>query len=397
MVVAEINTLCYGSTGSIMLGIHKEAQKQGIEVYSFYALGSLKENNADIRKIGSDFSNRISGMLSHFTGLMGCFSIIQTLKLISFLKKSGVDIIHLHNIHISFLNYPLLFGFIKNHNIKVVWTLHDCWTFTGHCPHFTYQKCEKWMTGCYKCPRYKEYPVSSFDNSSIMYSLKKKCFSDLPNAVLVTPSEWLKALAEKSFLKAYPVRVINNGIDLETFSRTESNFREKYGIENKFVILGVSFGWDNKKGLDVFIDLARRLDSERFQIVLVGTNESTDRLLPDNVISIHKTSDISEMVQIYSAADLLLNPTREEVLGLVNIEANACGVPVLMFRTGGSPECISEKSGCCVDCDDTDELEKQILYIEKNRPYNAADCRKQAEKFDKRDMYKKYIALYQNL
>ena len=397
MVVVEINTVCYGSTGGIMLGIHNEAEKQGINVHSFYAIGSPKENNANIHRIGSRLSNRISGMLAHFTGLMGCFSVFQTLRLISFLKKIKVDIIHLHNIHVSFLNYPLLFGYIKRHNIKVAWTLHDCWAFTGHCPHFAYQKCEKWKTGCHNCPRYKEYPVSSFDNSKAMYSIKKKCFSNMPDAVLVTPSEWLKSLAKESFLGDYPVRVINNGIDLNTFSYTESDFREKYGIGDKFVILGVSFGWDNKKGLDVFIELSKRLNPERFQIVLVGTGESTDAVLPANIISIHKTSDISEMVQIYSAADLFLNPTREEVLGLVNIEANACGVPVLMFNTGGSPECIDEKSGCIVECDDIDEMEKQIINIEAHRPFSAADCRRRAEKFDKNNLYKEYIRLYKEL
>ena len=159
----------------------------------------------------------------------------------------------------------------------------------------------------------------------------------------------------------------------------------------------MSFGWDNKKGLDVFIELAERLDSKRFQIVLVGTNDKTDELLPVDIISIHKTSDISEMAQIYSTADLLLNPTREEVLGLVNIEANACGTPVLMFNTGGSPECINYKSGCCVECDDIDAMEKQIIYIEKNRPFSSADCRRQAEKFDKREKYKEYIKLYREI
>ena len=397
MVVVEINTVCYGSTGRIMLGIHNEAENQGITTYSFYALGDIKEKNANVHKIGSKVSNRLSGMLAHFAGLMGCFSVFQTLKLVRFLKRVNADIVHLHNIHISFLNYPILFGYLKRHNIKVVWTLHDCWAFTGHCPHFSYQKCNKWEKGCYKCPRYKEYPISTFDNSKVMYKIKKRCFTGLSNAVLVTPSDWLKSLVEKSFLSDYPVHVINNGIDIDAFSYTESDFRKKHNIENKFVILGVSFGWDNKKGLDVFIELAERLDSKRFQIVLVGTNDKTDELLPVDIISIHKTSDISEMAQIYSTADLLLNPTREEVLGLVNIEANACGTPVLMFNTGGSPECINYKSGCCVECDDIDAMEKQIIYIEKNRPFSSADCRRQAEKFDKREKYKEYIKLYREI
>ena len=397
MVVAEINTVCYGSTGGIMLGIHREAQKHGIDIHSFYALGDLKTDNKNIHKIGSNLSNRIFGKLAHFTGLMGCFSVIQTLNLVTFLRRKKVDIIHLHNIHVSFLNYPILFNYIKKNNIKVVWTLHDCWTFTGHCPHFSYQKCEKWRTGCYDCPRYKEYPVSTFDNSKIMYKIKKKYFTDLPNVVLVTPSYWLEGLVKQSFMGKYPVKVINNGVDLSVFKPTCGDFRKKHSLEGKFIVLGASFGWDNKKGLDVFIEMAKRLDDNEYQIVLSGTDLNTDKELPDNIISIHKTTNISEMVDIYSSADLLLNPTREEVFGLVNIEANACGTPVLMFKTGGSPECITEKSGYIVDLDDIDEIERQILRIKRENPYSEADCIESAKRFNKSDKFKEYVDLYKSM
>ncbi|MBR3953239.1 MAG: glycosyltransferase [Oscillospiraceae bacterium] len=397
MNVAEINTVNYGSTGKIMLGIQSVAKENGIPVVSYYALGKENKEKNDLKRIGTVFQNKLNSRLAHVTGMMGCFSVFPTLELIRELKKNNTELIHLHNIHVSFLNYPLFFRFIKKNDIKVVWTLHDCWTFTGHCPHFTYPKCEKWMSGCHDCPRYREYPVTSLDNSKFMYSLKKKTFTGVKNMTLVTPSAWLKELAEKSFMGEYPIRVINNGIDTGVFRPSESDFREKYGIGNKFMILGVAFDWGDKKGLDVFLELEKRLDKEKFSIVLVGTGEKTDALLPEGIISIHKTENAGELAGIYTAADVFLNPTREEVLGLVNIEANACGTPVIMFRTGGSPECISEKTGIVVDVDDVNAVEKCIRELEEKNKFLAEDCIARAKNFEMSAKYSEYVELYKQI
>lgn len=397
MNIAEVNTVNYGSTGKIMLGIQRVAKEKGIQIHTYYAFGKNDSDNIFSNRIGSVFGNKISSKLAHITGMMGCFSFYSTWKLIREFKKKEIELIHLHNIHISFLNYPLFFRFIKKNNVKVVWTLHDCWTFTGHCPHFTYPNCDKWIEGCYACPRYREYPVSTFDNSKFMYLLKKKVFTGIKDMVLVTPSEWLKELTKKSFLNGYPVKVIYNGIDTKVFRPIESNYRQENNLENKFLILGVSYDWNIKKGIDVFIELSRRLSEERYQIVLVGTSSNIDAMLPDNIISIHKTSNVEELVKLYTMADLFVNPTREEVLGLVNIEANACGTPVLMFKTGGSPECINEETGIVTEVDDVDAMEIHIRKLAKANYFKENACKKHAKKFEMSYKYNEYIELYRKV
>ena len=213
---------------------------------------------------------------------------------------------------------------------------------------------------------------------------------------IVTPSQWLADLVKESFLKEYPVKVIHNGIDLEVFKPTSSDFRERYGIPaEKSVLLGVAFGWGVRKGLDVFVELARRLDPEKYQIVLVGTDEKTDKLLPENIISIHRTQNQTELAEIYTAADLFVNPTREENYPTVNMESIACGTPVLTFRTGGSPEILTEKTGSVVPCDDIDALEQEIRRICIEKPFSQADCLEHAKSFDMHQRFEEYVKLYE--
>ena len=267
MKIVSINSLPNGSTGKIINEIADMAEKNGFDTYCFWGswYSEIKEKAEKRSRFGSSIENKISGAFSILTGLQNFGSIIGTISLINKINKIDPDIIHLHNLHLWTINIPLLFKYIKKHNIKTVWTLHDCWSFTGHCPHFDMIGCEKWKTGCYDCPQYKEYPKSIFDNSKFMYRLKKELFTSVKNMTIVTPSEWLASLVKKSYLKDYPVKVINNGIDLNIFKPTESDFRKKYALENKFIVLGVAFGWDKRKGLDVFIELAKRLDKEKYK------------------------------------------------------------------------------------------------------------------------------------
>lgn len=398
--VVEINSSSVGSTGTIMFNIAKLAREDGLIAFSAFPSSrtnlSIKCNNSII--IGSRISRNFHILLARLTGLNGIFSFFSTKNFLSRIDKLKPNVIHLHNLHGNYINLPLLFRYIKKHNVKVVWTLHDCWAFTGHCPHFTMSKCDKWKIGCYKCDRYREYPASLFDNSKKMYKLKKKWFTGVKDLTIVTPSEWLSNLVKQSFLGEYDVRVINNGIDLSVFKPTASDFRKKHGIsEDKFVLLGVAFDWGKRKGLDVFTELSKRLDEKKYQIVLVGTNEEIDRGLPSNIVSIHRTQNQTELAEIYTAVDLFVNPTREEVLGMVNIEANACGTPVLTFKTGGSPECIDEKSGSVVECDDIDRMESEIMRICETAPFSKENCIEQSRKFDMNDCFKKYIDLYHEI
>ena len=397
--IVEINSCNFGSTGNIMLEIAKAAgeKKQSVAVcYPKSRGNSKREQKSDI-VIGDRFSRNLHLKLAEISGLNGCFSFFSTLSFLKKLDRFSPEIIHLHNLHNCYINLPLLFRYIKKNKLKVVWTLHDCWSFTGHCPHFDMIGCDKWKTGCYHCPQYREYPQSLIDSSKRMYQLKKKWFTGVENMTLVTPSEWLAGLVKQSFLKDYPIRVINNGIDLEVFKPTPSNFRETYGCGGKKIVLGVAFGWEKRKGLDVFLDLAKRLDSVRYQIVLVGTDENVDKQLPNTVISIHRTQNQTELAKIYTAADVFVNPTREEVFGLVNIEALACGTPGVTFNTGGSPECYDATCGSVVPKNDIDALYREIIRICETAPYSTEACLKKAKQFDKNEKFQEYIDLYRNL
>ena len=399
MKTVLINSCNFGSTGNIMLEIAETAENGGYTAAVCYPQSrdnSRKQKEKDLI-IGTRFSRNIHLMLAEITGLNGCFSYFSTMKLLKKLDKLKPDIIHLHNLHNCYINLSLLFKYIKKHNIKTVWTLHDCWAFTGHCPHFDMIGCDKWKTGCYSCPQYKEYPKSLFDNSKIMYRLKRKWFSGVKNMTIVPPSEWLASLVKESYLKYYPVKVINNGIDLNVFKPTESDFRKKYALENKYIVLGVAFGWGRRKGLDVFVELARRLDKEKYKVVLVGTDDNVDKLLPENIISIHRTQNQTELAEIYTAADVFANPTREENYPTVNMESVACGTPVVTFNTGGSPEMLDETCGAAVAKDDNDAMYNEIIRICEAKPYSLEACIKKAKGFDKNEKFGEYIRLYEVL
>lgn len=392
MKVVEINGGVFGSTGKIMFGIKEVAKEFGIEVLCFSPVTSTnrtKEPREAYHKIGTYFQRKMSVLMARLTGLNGCFAIYETYKLLKQIKKYDPDIIHLHNLHDSYINLPMLFSYIKKNSIRVIWTLHDCWSFTGHCTYFTKIGCEKWKEGCFNCQLKYEYPVSIFDNSKLMWKLKKKWFTGVKDMTIVTPSLWLASLVKESFLKEYLVKVINNGIDLKTF-----NFKDTLKDKNEYIILGVAFGWDARKGLDIFIKLANILNKE-YKIILVGTDENIDKILPKNIISVHRTQNQEELASLYSKANVFLNPTREDNFPTVNMESLACGTPVITFNTGGSPEMLDENSGRVIECDDIENLVKNIKDICEKRIISKENCRKRALLYDMNDKFLEYVRLYQ--
>lgn len=395
--LVSISAVSSGSTGKIMQGICNQAVQGG------YTANMFVRSNANplysegaVLNINSDFGCKLSADLSKITGFEGCFAVFATLKLVKRIDKLCPDIIHLHILHPGYVNLPILTRYLKKRAIPVVWTMHDCWAFTGHCPHFAHEKCEKWKTGCHACPRYNSYPRSLYDNSRFMYKWKKKWFSNLPNLTIVTPSQWLCDLLGESYLKHHERRVIYNGIDLDIFKPSESNFKDKYALNNEKIVLGVSSVWNDKKGFDVFLKLAEKLPSD-YKIVLVGTDDYTDSLLPSNVISIHRTENQRQLSEIYSSADVFVNPTREDTFPTVNLEALACGTPVITFKTGGSPESLSDKCGVVVDCDDVEAMEREIKRVCEEMPFSKSDCVSRAKEFEIKQRFKDYIELYEEI
>lgn len=396
MVIVQINGGSTGSTGKIMAGIRECAQQQGIQVICaspITATNRFAKAGAFI-PIGTYSGRRISELLARITGLSGCFSVLATLRFLRKLRRISPDVVHLHTLHSSYINLPMLFQYLKKRDIPVVWTLHDCWSFTGHCPHFVSVNCGKWKTGCSGCPLYRQYPISIYDNSALMFRLKRSWFSGLNCVKLVTPSQWLADMVSASFLAAYPVQVVNNGIDLQVFRPTLSDLRARHQLGQKHIVLGVAYGWSDKKGLHVFQQLAQRLDSQRYQIILIGTDEVVETQLDPQIISVRRTQDQQELAAYYSVADVLLNPTLEDTFPTVNMEALACGTPVLTFATGGSPEILRGDCGSVVPCGDTEAMEKELLRICREKPYTSDACRRRAGEFCQIDKFRSYIALY---
>lgn len=394
--IVEINSVAFGSTGNIMMMAAEAARKRGHEVITICPKSRSNQNavlKPDIM-FGSIIRRNIGSQLAYYTGYSGCFSIFDTKCLIKKIKRFNPDIIHLHNLHSEYINIPMLFDYIKQSHIRTVMTLHDCWTMTGGCAHFALQNCNKWKTGCFDCRIYRDYPTSWKDNTRKMYALKKKWFTSVEKLDVITPSNWLGDVVKHSFMGSYPIHVIHTGINLDVFKPTESDFRKCNGIEDKKIVLGVAFGWGYKKGLDVFVKLAEELTND-YQIVLVGTDDIVDNQLPANIISIHRTENQQELSKIYSAADVFVNPTREEVLGLVNIEALACGTPVITFRAGGSPECVDKSCGVVVDIDDINGMRNSIMTICKDRPFSSESCQTFAIHFDQQKVFNQYVDVYE--
>ena len=392
MKIVQINTTCgTGSTGKICVAIGRLLTARGVENYILYSQGASADPSG-IRYASGGYK-KIQALKSRIFANGGFNSRRATRRLIRELERIAPDAVHLHNIHGHDCHLSMLFRYLKRKKIKLYWTFHDCWAFTANCPHFSFVGCEQWKTECRRCPQIRQTSWF-FDRSKTLYARKKKLFGGL-DLTVITPSQWLADLVKESFLKDYPVQVIYNGIDLQVFRPTESDFRERYRVpESKFILLGVAFDWGQRKGLDVFVELANRLDREKFQLVLVGTDSAIDKQFPNHVICIHRTNDQQELAKLYTAADLFVNPTREEVLGMVNIEANACGTPVLTFRTGGSPECIDEFSGSVVECDDIDAMEREIIRICENRAYSTEACLRNTARFDKDERFGEYLKLY---
>lgn len=399
MRIVQINGGAKGSTGKIMMGIAEVARAQGHEVMCASPITTTNRDAGEdcgYYRIGTFNSRRVNVALARITGFNGCFAWFETYKLLKKIDEFKPDIIHLHNLHDSYINLPMLFSYIKKHNVPTVWTLHDCWAFTGQCPHFTIAKCNKWKAGCYGCPQYKAYPSSLYDNTKRMWQLKKKWFTGVKNMTIVTPSRWLARLAQESYLKEYSIQVINNGIDLNVFKPTQSNFRERYEIPaEKHIILGVSFAWGYRKGLDCFVEMAEKL-GEQYQIVLVGTDDEIDKNLPHNIISIHRTQNQKELAEVYSAADVFVMPTREENYPTVNMEAIACGTPVVTFDTGGCAETVDTSTGIIVSVNEIDKLIEAIDVIRQEQ-INPEVCKKKARNYSQDLKYMEYLELYSHV
>lgn len=349
MKIVFINSVCgTGSTGRICVDLAKKYESEGHTVKIAYG------RNKHVPSSCERFAVRIGSQPSVYTHVLkarlfdasGFGSIHATQKFLKWLDAFQPDLVWLHNIHGYYINIELLFDWLKKHpTIQIKWTLHDCWSFTGHCSYFTYVKCDKWKNGCLTCPQIKSYPASlGYDGSKRNYQKKKNLFTGLAKMTLITPSQWLADLVKQSFLKDYPVKVVYNTIDTTVFKPTASDFRERFHIGDKKMILGVASIWSPRKGFQDFMKLSKIIDQNTV-IVLVGLDKKQMKELPKNIIGISRTNNTKELAEIYTAADVFFNPTYEDNYPTVNLEAEACGTPVITYDTGGCEETIHNLRG----------------------------------------------------
>lgn len=395
MKLVQINTVCSSSTGKIMGDIQREADAHGYDTISFVG---RRKVFPDLRceKIGNPFSFWLHVILTTAFDLQGYGSYFVTRKMVNRIRQENPDIIHLHNLHGYYLNLRVLFTYLqKEFQGKVFWTFHDCWPFTGHCPHFAAVECEKWREGCGSCPRKNEYPVSlMFDGSKRNYRDKKALFGGLRDLTILTPSEWMKSWVTQSFMGKYPVETVPNGIDLNIFRpRNCGDIYERYGIcRERKTVLGVANVWDARKGLDDFVLLSREL-GERYQIVLVGLSRRQIRALPQNIIGIERTQNQEELALLYNCADIFINPSKEESFSLVTIEAIACGTPVIVIGTSAVKELVDERNGIVIADNDLGQYRRAVEDIE-SRKYGRESVAETALKYDRTKAAMQVIRLY---
>lgn len=381
-----INSVCNGSTGTICKNLYKAAEEEGHTCCIAYGRGNAPEGFNTI-KIGNNFDVYMHVLKARVFDASGFGCKRATNEFIKKIDNFKPNIIHLHNVHGYYVDIEILFDYLKEHpEIKKIWTLHDCWAFTGHCVHFEYEKCTQWKSGCLKCPIKTGYPKTYVDNCKRNYIKKKKTFKNVCDLTLVSPSLWLANLVKQSFLNKYPIQVINNGVDTNVFKPTKSNLKEKYHIEDKKVILGVASVWNNKKGLNTFLELSKEIEKD-YQIVLIGLSKKQIRKLPDNIIGIERTENVKELVKWYSVAEIYFNPTLEDNYPTANLEAIACGTSVVTFNTGGSPESAFAGTEETIFSYSVDESIEKIRSVTKRINDKTIDV-------SLGNMINKYLAIY---
>lgn len=370
MILLQINvTANWGSTGKIAEDIGKLAIKNGWESWIAYGRGN-PNSESNLIRIGNDFDMRLHGIGTRLFDNHGLMSKSVTKDFIKKIKGLKPDIIHLHNIHGYFINYKILFDYLKEWGGPVVWTLHDCWPFTGHCAYYDYVGCSKWQNECMNCPQLRSFPSSLWkDRSYNNFQDKKRAFCGHPNITFVPVSEWLRNELSKSFLKDYPAVTIHNGIDIDIFHPIEDMSQNS----DKKLILGVASVWDKRKGLEEFVKLRDKLP-EDYEILLIGLSKDQISALPKGITGIRRTENIEELVRYYNKADVFVNPTLEDNFPTTNLEALACGTPVITYNTGGSPEAVDKNTGFIIPYQNADMLAEGIVDICENRPFDASDC-----------------------
>ncbi len=404
MKILQVNTATgRGSIGHIEEQIGNLVLQSGGDSTIAYSWGIL-QSNSNLLPIGSPSDRYLHALGARLFDNAGLLSAHATKQFLQQVEIINPDIIHLHNIHGYYLNYEILFSWLRKSRIPVVWTLHDCWPFTGHCAHFTYAKCDKWRSGCDNCKQLRAYPKSwLWDGSKRNYRRKKNAFSDIENLTLVTVSKWLENVVRQSFLKDYPIRQIYNGIDTETFSpqsaESDKAVRSRLGINNRYMLLVVCADWarHKEKGIDDIIKLSYLLP-KKYAIVLVGMTKEQLRSIPSHIITVERIESQKELATFYSAADVVLNLSYEESMGMTTVEGLSCGTPSIVYNSTASPELVDTSTGFVFEPGDIEHISRQLPDICAKAGSMHTQCRERVlQHFNMTTQFQKYLELYHHL
>ncbi len=396
MKILMVNSVCgIKSTGRICTDLADILISKGHECRIAYGRETVPERYRDISyRIGSETGVRVNALKARVLDNEGFNAAAATQGLVEYIKEYAPDLIHLHNLHGYYLNIEILLNYIREAKIPVVFTAHDCWSVTGHCAYFSSVNCDRWTNGCHDCPQKKSYPSSLVcDRSKKNWEKKKELFSALEKMTVVTPSEWLAELLKGSFLSKHEVIAIPNGIDLEVFKPTESDIREKQGLQNKKMVLGVATAWDERKGLSELCRLGEAL-GEEYKVVLVGLSEKQISELPENILGLGRTDSVRELAGIYTAADVFVNAGKEETMGLTTVEAMACGTPVAVSSLTAVPEVVTADGGLVFAEYSVEAMAEAVREVVKK---DFPSTRKNAEKYEKSLRYNEYLELYEKM
>ena len=399
MKVLQINaTYASGSTGTIVQDLQQCCHNSGIDCYVAYAQSHLPPSQIQNGyKIGNIFSNKLHALLARVNGQQAYFSYFPTIALLRYIRQLKPDVIHLHNLHSNYINLNMLLRFLAHHNIATVVTLHDCWFYTGGCFHYTNAHCNKWQSKCGNCPKkHQDTPAYLFDLSSKILKDRYKYFSAIQNPTIVGVSEWITKECQKSVFKGKHCITIYNGIDTDVFKPTPSNLREEYGLKDKYIILGPASKWLDPVNKEVFQTVTKSLDNDTV-LFLFGCNQHIP-VLPTNVKTIGFTRNKKELAMIYSMADVFVNCTREDTLPTINLEAQACGTPIITFANTGATETVDIKYGIGIETGDEKTLVAAIKMLKKYSKASEETLQKWiSENFERNKNYEKYIHLYNEI
>lgn len=399
--ILHINvTYKHTSTGSIEWEIMNYCRDHGIESKALYQLGDCYYDEHS-EKYESKIEYIFRTGMNKFFGPNQIYLISETIKLINEIKRYKPDLIHIHVIHSLALHYPMLYRFLIKYQYPVVYTMDDCWAYTGGCFHYTEAGCFKYQNDCKECPKHSKMAMDCYNfMTSYHLRLKKKYYDKLKKVVFVGVSQWIANEASKSIIKNHDIRVIYNGIDTCIYKprKSESQYiKEKLLQGREHLIIGVADHWNDRKGLYKFVELARNLYGKKYQIVLIGRMDDNVISKPDNMTFYGRIDNKEELVLMYNAADVLVNMSIEESFGLVTAEASSVGIPVIAMNSTANSELIRLVNGTLLDTYDILAIKKSIYEICKKQNDINNNLEQVRKRLSKETMLENYLSLYKEL